>query len=85
MMPMTPWMTPSEIKKELIHTAQQLDAMRGEIMASNSLSRNDPERLAEVEKALAAAEDSCRKCALMAGVLVTAGPMQATSASDHER
>jgi hypothetical protein len=33
-------MTPSEIKKELIHTAQQLDAMRSEIMAIAKADRN---------------------------------------------
>jgi hypothetical protein len=66
-------MTPSQIQTELNKMAAALSVLRKEITASGFQSRSDPRKVSEVDSKLAAAEQSCRKCASLAGELVATG------------
>jgi hypothetical protein len=70
------YMTPSQIQTELNKMAAALSGLRKEITASEFQSRTDPRKVSEVESKLAAAEQSCRKCACLAGELVGTGAQQ---------
>jgi hypothetical protein len=70
------YMTPSQIQTELNKTAADLSGLRKEITASEFQSRSDPRKVSEVDSKLAAAEQSCRKCASLAGELVGTGAHQ---------
>jgi DNA repair ATPase RecN len=63
-------MAPLQMQTELNRTAADVSALRKEVTAQEFQSRNDPQKLSEVESKLAAAEQSCRKCACVAGEVV---------------